>query len=405
MEGVRSVPESRVRALHLGRDVNSVRRFVLPGVGAAIVPALALDVYHRPALIGIDFHTYAAAAMVGAQAGWSRIYDQGIVAVAQKALVPNERTQPFLSPPPVAWIVAPFRALPYAVAFDLWVVLMLGAIIFALAWSSTYRGSARVAAVGVALIPWWIWQAIMVGQVVPLVAVSLLLAWRFLREDRDVAAGLILALILLKPNTAIVAPFALLASGRLRTFGSWLIPSAAIVAASVLALGPHGIASYTSGLTHLPSGANNLTLSGTFDLAGVAATAVRIVIIATALVTAYRLRTYPGLVLASGAIASLTVAPYLHASDLCVLVAAGWMIWHELREPFMRALITVGVVLSTPLYVVATIGLPVNRWLVFELLLLITLGVMAWLPAVQFAGDGERGLLTGTADFGKQAPA
>lgn len=399
------MPESRAHALHLGRNVISVRRFLLPGVGVAIAPALALDVYHRPALIGIDFHTYAAAAMIGAQAGWSRIYDQDIVAVAQRALVPNERTQPFLSPPPVAWIAAPFQALPYAIAFDLWVVLMLGAIVFALAWSSTYRGSARVAAVGVALVPWWIWQAIMVGQVVPLVAVSLLVAWRFLREDRDIAAGVVLALILLKPNTAMVAPLALLASGRLRAFGSWLVPSAAIVAASMLALGPHGIASYTSGLAHLPSGANNLTLSGTFGLTGGAATAVRVVIITVALVSAYRLRAHPGLVLAIGAIASLAVAPYLHASDLCVLVAAGWMIWHELREPFVRALLTVGVVLSTPLYVVATIGLPVNRWLEFEVLLLITLGVVAWLPAVQFAGDRERRPLTGSADFGKRAPA
>lgn len=399
------MPESRAHALHLGRNVISVRRFLLPAVGVAIAPALALDVYHRPALIGIDFHTYVAAAVIGAQAGWSRIYDQGIVAAAQRALVPNERTQPFLSPPPVAWIVAPLQALPYAVAFDLWVVLMLGAIILALAWSSPYRGSARVAAVGVALVPWWIWQAIMVGQVVPLVAVSLLVAWRFLREDRDIAAGLVLALILLKPNTAILAPLVLLATGRLRAFGSWLVPSAAIVAVSLLALGPHGIASYTSGLTHLPPGANNLTLSGTFGLAGVAADAVRVVIIVVALVTAYRLRAHPGLVLAIGAIASLSVTPYLHASDLCVLVAAGWMIWHELREPLMRALISAGIVLSTPLYVVATMGLPVNRWLVFELLVLITLGVMAWLPAVQFAGDRGGGALTGRADFGKQAPA
>ncbi len=382
-----------------------MRRLVLPGVGVAIAPALALDVYHRPALIGIDFHTYAAAAMIGAQAGWSRIYDQDVVAVAQKSLVPEIRTQPYLSPPPVAWLVAPFRALPYTLAFDLWAVLMLAAVVFALAWSSTYRGPARYAAVGVALIPWWIWQAVMVGQVVPLVAVSVLVAWRLLREDRDILAGVVLAMILLKPNTAILAPFALLASGRLRAFGAWIVPSAAIVAASFIALGPHGIAAYMSGLTHLPSGANNLTLSGTFGLAGAAATAMRVVIIAGALVTAYRFRAHPGLVLATGAIASLTVAPYLHASDLCVLVAAGWMIWHELREQFTRALLTVGVVLSTPLYVMASIGLPVNRWLVFELLLLLTLGVMAWLPAAQFAGEPDRGPLTGTADFGKQAPA
>jgi len=404
VEGGLAEPESRGRALQLSRHLISARRFVLPGVGVAVAPVLALEAYHRPP-IGIDFHTYVAAAMIGAQAGWSRIYDQEVVAVAQKALVPNERAQPFLSPPPVAWVAAPFQALPYAVAFDLWAVLMLGAIVCALAWTTTYRGSARIAAVGVALVPWWIWQALMVGQVVPLVAVSLLVAWRLLRDDRDIAAGLVLAVILLKPNTALLAPLALLVSGRVRAFGAWLLLAAAIVAASALALGPHGIAAYTAGLSHLPTGANNLTLGGTFGLAGTLATAVRAVIVVGALVTAFRFRAHPGLVLAVGAIASLTVAPYLHASDLCVLVAAGWMIWHELREPFARALLIVGVALSTPLYVVATVGLPINRWLVFELLLLITLGVMAWLPSVQFGDERDPRLLTGRADFRKQAPA
>lgn len=369
------------------------------------MPALALDLYHRPALIGIDFHTYAAAAMIGAQAGWSRIYDQDIVAVAQKALVPDIRTQPFLSPPPVAWIAAPFQALPYSVAFGLWAALMVTALVLALGWSTTYRGPARVAAVGVALVPWWIWQAVMVGQVVPLVAVSILVAWRLLREDREIAAGLVLALILLKPNTAVLAPFVLLAAGRWRAFATWLAPSAVIAGASMLALGPHGMAAYMAGLTHLPSGANNLTLNGTFGLAGVAATATRVVIVAGALVTAYRLRTHPGLVLAVGAIASLAVAPYLHASDLCVLVAAGWMIWHEVREPIARALLTVGVLLSTPLYVMARVGLPVNHWLVYELLLLVFVAALAWWPGLQLAGERSEELLTGRADFGKQAPA
>ncbi|HEX2682115.1 MAG TPA: hypothetical protein VHQ03_12595, partial [Candidatus Dormibacteraeota bacterium] len=61
--------------------------------------ALALDVLNRYEPIGIDFHTYLAAALVGFHHGWSLIYDPTLVAAAQKQLVPNQIAQPFLSPP------------------------------------------------------------------------------------------------------------------------------------------------------------------------------------------------------------------------------------------------------------------------------------------------------------------
>lgn len=363
------------------------------------MPALALNVYHRPALIGIDFHTYAAAASVGLQSGWSHVYDQGIVASAQQGLAPWMRTQPFLSPPPVAWLVAPLGALPYSVAFDVWAALLLGAFIAALAWTTTYTGFARFAAVGVALVPWWVSQAVMVGQVVPLVAVSVLIAWKLLRDDRDIAAGLVLGLVLLKPNTAILAPIALLVVGRVRAFAAWLAAAAVIVGISLVTLGPHGFSAYLAGLTHLPSGANHLTLQGTFGLTGIGATVVRVAIVVGALVTAYRFRAFPGVPLAMGALASLLVAPYLHASDLCVLVAAGWIVWHELPSPMPRAVITATVLMSTSLNVMAGIGPPLNRWMLFELLLAVTIGVMAWLPMHGLAP------LTGRADFQRQLSA
>lgn len=391
--------QTGVRALLLSRTVSIARRLILPGLGVAIVPALALNIYHRPALVGIDFHTYAAAASVGLQSGWSHVYDQRIVASAQYALAPWMRTQPFLSPPPVAWLVAPLGALPYSISFDVWAVFLIVAFIAALAWSTTYTGFARVAAVGVGLVPWWVAQAVMVGQVVPLVAVSVLVAWKLLRDDRDIEAGLVLALVLLKPNTALLAPFALLVVGRVRAFTAWLAAAVAIFGISIATLGPDGFSAYLAGLAHLPSGANHLTLQGTFGITGITATLARLAIVAGALVTAYRFRDLPGVPLAMGALASLLVAPYLHASDLCVFVAAGWIIWHELPSPMPRAVITATVLMATSLNVMAGIGPPLNRWMLFELLLAVSVGVMAWLPM--------RGLapLTPRADFQRQLSA
>lgn len=389
----------RGRALLMSRTLSIARRWILPCLGVAIVPALALNVYHRPALIGIDFHTYAAAATVGLESGWAHVYDQGIVAEAQQDLVPWMRTQPYLSPPPVAWLVAPLQALPYSAAFDVWIAFLLVTFIAALAWSTTYAGFARFAAVGVALVPWWVAQALMVGQVVPLVAVSVVVAWKLLRDDRDIAAGLVLGLVLLKPNTAILAPIALLVAGRVRAFAAWLVPAVVIFAISLATLGPHGFSAYLAGLTNLPPGANHLTLQGTFGLTGGIATLARIAIVVGALVTAYRLRSHTGVPLAMGALASLLVAPYLHGSDLCVLVAVGWIIWHELPAPMPRAVITAMVLMSTALNVMAGMGPPLDRWMLFELLLALTVGVMAWLP---MHGLGS---LTARAEFGRQAPA
>src|SRR5947209_303839 len=58
-------------------------------LGALLVlGAIVLDVLNRYEPIGIDFHTYLAAALVGVQHGWSLIYNQDLVGVAQKQLVP-----------------------------------------------------------------------------------------------------------------------------------------------------------------------------------------------------------------------------------------------------------------------------------------------------------------------------
>src|SRR5205823_8299508 len=89
------------------------RRFGAPLALLVVGIALVLDALNRYEPIGIDFHTYLAAAVVGLHQGWALIYDQAAVAVAQKQLVPGQIAQPFLSPPTDAWLAAPLTPLPY----------------------------------------------------------------------------------------------------------------------------------------------------------------------------------------------------------------------------------------------------------------------------------------------------
>src|SRR5260221_8794297 len=159
--------------------------------------------------------------MVGLQQGWSHIYDEGQVAAAQHLLNPHLWVQPFLTTPPVAWLVPPLASLPYNVAYGIWSMVTFGALAAALAWSSGYRGIARWVATGAAIVPWWVLHAVHVGQVAPLIAASVLVAWRLLRHKRDVAAGLVLVPLPLKPHTAGPLPLPPLVAGRREGFSTW----------------------------------------------------------------------------------------------------------------------------------------------------------------------------------------
>src|SRR5207245_2633342 len=153
---------------------------------------------------------------------------------------------------------------------------------------------------------------------------------RLARERNDIAAGLALSLVYLKPNTALLIPFALLVAGRYRAFAAWALAGTVLALAALLSMGPDGVAAYIAQLRgQLPEGASNLTVEGAFGVSGTVATALRVIIAVATLATAHRFRRSPGLAIAAGAVGSLLVVPYLHGSDLCLFGAAAWIVWEE----------------------------------------------------------------------------
>ena len=371
-----------------------VRRVLIGLAVVVVLAALAVDIVHRQDRTGIDFHTYLAAARVGMQHGWGQIYDQQAVAQEQKRLVPYLWSQPFLSPPTEAWLVAPLSGLPYDSAYDVWALFTFIVLAGALAWAGIGQGWSRWVAVAGALSPWWVMHAVNVGQVGPLIAASIVVAWRLLREKRDIAAGLVLVAIVLKPNTAILVPFALLVAGRPRAFAAWLGAAACIALTSVLVLGPHGSTAYAAQLLGpLPSGADGLTLHGAFGVVGWTATVIRLGIVAVVLTVTYRMRGDAALVIPAAVLGSLLVAPYLHASDLCLLSAAGWILWQERPAAAWRVALAALWVLANPYLFIGGVAPTLIRWPLFELGLLTAMVISAWQP------------LTARADLGSRAPA
>lgn len=366
------------------------RNWLLLGFGVVAV-ALALDLLIRHDPIGVDFHTYVAAGQIGAERGWSHIYDQGWVAIEQKELAPGMVAQPFLSPPTVAFVAAPLAWLPYDVGYVAWAVILFVAFAGALAWAGVSKGWSRWIAVVGALAPWWVMHAINVGQVVPLVAAGTVIAWRLLREQRDVLAGVALAAIVLKPNTAILVPFALLFAWRPRAFAAWAGVVAAVVLLIVLTVGTGGLSEYMTQLRGpLPKGSDDLTLHGALAATGALAMFLRVVIIGAVLAAAYKLRRSPGLVIPIAIIGSLVIAPYLHASDLCMLAAAGWMVWEERPAWSWRIPLATVWLLASPYLYLRGQSPHLRQWPWFELALLVALLVAAWWPLTAWADSRRR---------------
>ena len=356
--------------------------------------ALYLDVAIRHDPISVDFHTYFAAARVGLELGWSHIYDQGLVALQQAQIAPDERTQPFISPPIVALLVAPLASLPFDTAYVIWAALTLGAFVVTLALCGVSQGLGRWVAVVGALGPWWVMHAANVGQVVPLVATGMVVGWRLLRDRRDVLAGIAFGTLLLKPNTAMLVPLALLFAMRYRALAAWAATAAVVAAVALVAIGPHGASSYLAEMRGpWPSGANSVTLHGALGATGMFAAALRVLIVAAVMGASFSMCESPGMVVPVAIIGSLLVSPYLHGSDLCVLAAAGWMVWEERPKIAWRALLAGSWFLASPFLYLQGESPYLTQWPWLEIVLFLALMLAALAP------------LTGWADSRRRAPA
>src|SRR5438128_12273651 len=99
----------------------------------------------------------------------------------------------------------------------------------------------------------------MVGQPGALVAAAVATAWWLIRAERSLAAGVVLSLLVLKPQLALLVPVALLAAGYRTTFASWLVASAVIGVVARVMLGGGGMARYRDVLTQTRTERRDIT--------------------------------------------------------------------------------------------------------------------------------------------------
>jgi hypothetical protein len=293
------------------------------------VVAYASDHFHN------DLTFYYAGARIGLVHGWASIYDLHLQQVELDAMgsgMTIAQLARFISPPPLAWLAAPFTALPFPIAYWAWSATLLAALV--LTWQLAAPGSGRARLIHLAAALGWlpVIYSLQLGQPGLFVALGVAACYALLRTGHPTWAGIALAPLVLKPQLAFLVPLALLAARRDRAFLASALALGLLAALSAVALGPGGVATYEARLSFASGVPVNRALTLAPWVGNLIVTrAVQAVIAVWALALVYLMRRR-GLewtfvpVLVGGLLAS----PYLHLDDLEMLGLAGWL---YLRTP------------------------------------------------------------------------
>ncbi len=160
-----------------------------------------------------------------------RFYDRAVYTDMIRSVLPSDPVDRMWSyPPPFLLVAAPFGLLPYLPALAAWTACGL----LALGLAVRRVGSRWM--VAAALTSPTVIFAVVAGQVSLLVAAVILTAFAQL-DRRPVRAGLLLSLLVIKPQTILLVPVLLIASRRWRALFSAAGGTAAIILASIAANG------------------------------------------------------------------------------------------------------------------------------------------------------------------------
>lgn len=281
---------------------------------------------------GNDFRVFYAAAKVGLSAGWSHIYDADLLRAASTSFPVRDQVYDsalyYVQTPLLAWIIAPLTALPEPAAFVLWTLIGLAAFIAAWAVACPFTGLGRVTLLLLGLALWPVEESLRFGQPTLLMLALVAVAWQQTGRGRPVVAGALLALaVMLKPQDVLLVPIALLVSGRLPVFLTFLASSAVLTIAFLLTLGATGVGGFLGATAMVQADPFHQydTLAFVFGI-GTATYASELFLGAIAMAVAYFRRAELDAVFALGLLGSVMASPHLHESDYALNVLAAWLV-------------------------------------------------------------------------------
>jgi hypothetical protein len=190
--------------------------------------------------LGGDYPAFYAAGRIAADGDLDEVNELDRLEAAQADLFPADESDGFLTwayPPHVALLYRPLAALPYRASYAVHTGLMVAAYVGAawllrrkVAWVD--RAFLPALALGLAFYP--MFRGIGAGQNTALTLLLLIGAWRASLAERDGLAGVLLGLLLFKPQFALLAVAAWAVARRWRTvaaFGATAAVTWAVTAA------------------------------------------------------------------------------------------------------------------------------------------------------------------------------
>lgn len=326
-------------------------------------------------ILANDLTLVYVGARVGLEHGWTNLYSLTLQHQLFAQLRPNQLFHTgewFISPPPYAWLVVPFVPLgPQAMTY-LWLALLAAALLAAW-WLAAPGRHARKALWLLGALAWYP-LLYGVGLVQPDLFLVLIVAaaWWLSAHGRPYAAGAVLGLSVIKPQLALVLPLVLLAAGRWRAVTSCAAVAAVLAVASVVAIGPHGLADYRSLLAMEQAVPNNRYFTLAYPLgAGTLSYAAAACVVLIGVVAAFfGRRADDDRIFTLGLLSTALSATYWHLQDFTILVLAAWLFWRSSPPGWQRAWLLVVAVTAefawgfTPLPLLIAVA----TWLVFAAL-------------------------------------
>jgi hypothetical protein len=296
-----------------------------------------------------DFRIFYVAAEAGVRTGWSSIYDTDTLRSLSASFPAGETyinsSATYVSAPVLAWVIAPLTVVSLPVAYVVWTVVSLGALIWAWRVVAPGRGLAKVSLLLLALALWPVMDALYYGQPTLIVIALAAASWWFCTRDQALAAGVALALATaLKPQAVILVPVALLVSGRARPFAAWAGSVVVLAGLSAVVLGPAGLSSWAQAAQYVQSdGGHSFFTFARIVGAGPIAYLVDGLQGLVALVVARRRRNELDVVFCAGLVGSLASAFHLHQPDYGSLVLAAWLLLRTAPPVWHRAWLVAGI--------------------------------------------------------------
>lgn len=290
-----------------------------------------------------DVRMNYVAAEAGLRYGWSTIYDQPTLRALSagfpgSAQIINDQVT-FASTPLLAWMFAPLTLFSEPVAYVIWTLVSVAALVVAWHIAAPYKGLGKLTLLflAIGLAPFF--ANFYFGQPNTILMALVAAAWWFCTRDRPLAAGATLALAtFIKPQAVIFLPAALLIAGRYRDVASWAGGCAILGVITLASLGPSGL----SGWWHALRGLQGLNVNTEFTLIHLLGNGPLTYSLwglqgAAALLVVWWRRRELEIVFAAAILGTAATASYFHLADYSNLVLAAWLVlrtspplWHGL---------------------------------------------------------------------------